>query len=157
LQFALADCEITALTGLFQRSFKALRQAPVHVEHGSGDKQGDQHTDQAGVSLDILWDAIKQSVGDSFVARHDAPSIFAGHYDPSFTLGLCLKDLVLCEALAEAGGVPIPIGKTVHQRFQLAAETYGDEAGELHVAKLLEEATGTDLRLDGDFTPHWEA
>ena len=112
---------------------------------------------QAGVSLDVLWDAIKQSVGDSFVARHDAPSIFAGHYDPSFSLGLCLKDLGLCAALAEAGGVPIPIGETVHQRFRLAAETYGDEAGELHVAKLLEEAAGTDLRLDGDFTPHWEA
>ena len=36
-----------------------------------------------GVELPVLWDAIKDSVGDSFVARHDAPSIFAGHYDPS--------------------------------------------------------------------------
>ena len=31
-----------------------------------------------GVELGTLWEAIKNSVGDSFVARHDAPSIFAG-------------------------------------------------------------------------------
>lgn len=111
---------------------------------------------QAGVSLDVLWDAIKDSVGDSFVARHDAPSIFAGHYDPSFTLALCLKDLALCDTLARRGGVPTPIGDAVADRFRQAAAAYGEQAGELHVAKLLEEAAGTDLRLDGDFTPHWQ-
>lgn len=111
---------------------------------------------QAGVSLEVLWDAIKRSVGDSFVARHDIPSIFAGHYDPSFSLGLCLKDLGLCEQLAATGGVPTPIGDVVQRRFQLAAETYGEQAGELHVAKLLEDATGTSLQLELDFTPHWE-
>lgn len=29
-----------------------------------------------GVELRVLWSAIKNSVGDSFVVRHDAPSIF---------------------------------------------------------------------------------
>lgn len=111
---------------------------------------------QAGVSLDVLWEAIKDSVGDSFVARHDAPSIFAGHYDPSFTLALCLKDLVLCGALARRGGVPTPIGDVVADRFRKASAAYGEQAGELHVAKLLEDAAGTDLRLEGDFTPHWQ-
>jgi len=112
---------------------------------------------QAGVSLDVLWDAIKRSVGDSFVARHDAPSIFAGHYDPSFTLALCLKDLALCDDLAQRHGVPTPVGNTVTDRFREAADRYGEHSGELHVAKLLEDAVETDLRLDGDFTPHWEA
>jgi len=111
---------------------------------------------QAGVSLEVLWDAIKSSVGDSFVARHDAPSIFAGHYDPSFSLALCLKDLALCDDLARRCGVPTPVGDTVADRFQQAADRYGEQSGELHVAKLLEDAVGTDLRLEGDFTPHWE-
>ena len=53
-----------------------------------------------GVDLAVLYDAIQDSVGDSFVARHDAPSIFAGHYDPSFTLDLCLKDLGLISELS---------------------------------------------------------
>ncbi|WP_034797734.1 NAD(P)-dependent oxidoreductase [Hyphomonas beringensis] len=112
---------------------------------------------RAGVPLDVLWDAIKDSVGDSFVARHDAPSIFAGHYDPSFSLDLCLKDLRLCAALAERGGVPIPIGSRVHERFAAAAEAYGGGSGELHVAKLIEDAVGDDLRLEGDWPLHWEA
>ena len=30
-----------------------------------------------GVTIDVLWEALKNSVGDSFVVRHDAPSIFA--------------------------------------------------------------------------------
>ena len=112
---------------------------------------------QAGVSLDVLWDAIKSSVGDSFVAHHDVPSIFAGHYDPSFTLGLCLKDIALCRDLAERHGVPTPIGQVVADRFQRAADTFGEQAGELHVAKLLEDEVGTQLRLDLDDVPHWEA
>jgi 3-hydroxyisobutyrate dehydrogenase-like beta-hydroxyacid dehydrogenase len=111
---------------------------------------------KAGVSLDVLWDAIKNSVGDSFVARHDAPSIFAGHYDPSFSLALCLKDLGLCEDLAQRHDVPTPIGDTVSSRFREAAARYGEQAGELHVAKLLEDAADSDLRMDGEFTPHWE-
>jgi 3-hydroxyisobutyrate dehydrogenase len=44
---------------------------------------------KAGVELPVLWEAMKNSVADNFVIRHDAPSIFAGHYDPSFTLDLC--------------------------------------------------------------------
>jgi 3-hydroxyisobutyrate dehydrogenase len=111
---------------------------------------------QAGVPLDVLWDAVKRSVGDSFVARHDVPSIFAGHYDPSFTLGLCVKDIGLCENLAKQGGVPTPIGNKVAEQFRLAAETYGEHAAELHVAKLIEDEVGTELRLQGDFKPHWE-
>ena len=112
---------------------------------------------RAGVPLDVLWDAIKDSVGDSFVARHDAPSIFAGHYDPSFSLDLCVKDLRLCRELAARGNVPIPIGTIVGERFALAAETYGGSAAELHVAKLIEDEVGEDLRLEGDWALHWEA
>ena len=112
---------------------------------------------QAGVPLDILWDAIKRSVGDSFVAQHDVPSIFSGHYDPSFTLGLCVKDIGLCESLAKQGSVPTPIGSKVAEQFRLAADTYGEDAAELNVARLIEEEVGTDLRLEGDFALHWEA
>ena len=33
---------------------------------------------QAGIDLETLWDAIKSSVGNSFVVEHDVPSIFRG-------------------------------------------------------------------------------
>ncbi len=119
---------------------------------GEGFAVGMQH----GVELDVLWDAIKDSVGDSFVARHDAPSIFAGHYDPSFSLDLCLKDLGLIQELAAPIGGELPMTDAAQGAFKVAAERYGADQGELHVAKRIEDDADLSFRLDGDWTPHWE-
>ena len=110
-----------------------------------------------GVELDVLWDAIKDSVGDSFVARHDAPSIFAGHYDPSFTLDLCMKDLGLTMELSENVGTDLPMTEQAQATFARATERYGADVGELHVAKRIEDDAQLSFRLDGDWVPHWEA
>ena len=111
---------------------------------------------KGGVATDVLWEAIKSSVGDSFVARHDAPSIFAGHYDPSFSLDLCLKDLRLIAALADDLEVPVKLVVLARALYGAAKELYGGAAGELHVVRRLEDETETSLRLDGDWTPPWE-
>jgi 3-hydroxyisobutyrate dehydrogenase-like beta-hydroxyacid dehydrogenase len=109
-----------------------------------------------GVELDVLWDAIKDSVADSFVARHDAPSIFAGHYDPSFPLHLCLKDLGLTMELAAEVGTDLPMTERARDTFERAGERYGTDAGELHVARRIEDDAGLSFRLDGEWVPHWE-
>ena len=110
-----------------------------------------------GVELDVLWDAIKDSVGDSFVARHDAPSIFAGHYDPSFTLDLCMKDLGLTMELGENVTTDLPMTQRAYETFDRATQRYGPDVGELHVAKRIEDDAQLSFRLDGDWVPHWEA
>lgn len=109
-----------------------------------------------GVDLDTLWYAIKESVGDSFVARHDAPSIFAGHYDPSFTLELCLKDLGLIQELAGTVRASLNMTDAAAEVFSAAADRYGADQGELHVAKRIEDDSGLTMRLSGDWVPHWE-
>lgn len=109
-----------------------------------------------GVELPVLYDAICDSVGDSFVARHDAPSIFAGHYDPSFTLDLCLKDLGLLRELGDAVGAELPLTEAAHAVFDDAGERYGRDVGELHVAKRLEDDAGLSFRLPGDWVPPWD-
>lgn len=109
-----------------------------------------------GVDLGTLWHAIKESVGDSFVARHDAPSIFAGHYDPSFSLDLCLKDLGLLAELNAEVGTDLPMTAAAHDTFQRAADRYGADVGELHVARRIEDDAELSMRLDGDWVPHWE-
>ncbi|NCZ89615.1 MAG: hypothetical protein EBY93_01615 [Actinobacteria bacterium] len=110
----------------------------------------------ASVELGTLWQAILASVGDSFVARHDAPSIFAGHYDPSFSLGLCMKDLGLIGELSERVAAELPMTRAATSAFQSALERYGPDAAELHVARRIEDDAGISLRLDGDWTPPWE-
>ena len=110
-----------------------------------------------GVELSELWEAITASVGDSFVARHDAPSIFAGHYDPSFSLELCLKDLGLLAELESAVGANLPMTAAARSAFARAAQRYGADAPELSVARRIEDDADLSLRLDGDWVPHWEA
>lgn len=110
-----------------------------------------------GVELEVLYRAIRESVGDSFVARHDAPSIFAGHYDPSFTLDLCLKDLGLLDELQRDLATPLPMTEAAHAVFADAGERYGRDVGELHVAKRLEDDLGLSFRLEGDWAAPWEA
>ena len=40
--------------------------------------------------------------------------------------------------------------------FQQAADRYGSDVGELHVAKQIEDDAQLSFRLDGDWTPPWE-
>ena len=110
-----------------------------------------------GVDLSVLWDAIKDSVGDSFVARHDAPSIFAGHYDPSFSLDLCLKDLNLIQSLSSQVKTELPMTKTANSVFEKAADQYGRDVGEMNVTRILEDQSGLSFRLEGEWTPPWES
>lgn len=101
---------------------------------------------KAGIPLEVVWEALKTSAGNSWVVQHDVPSIFAGHYDPSFSLALCCKDLALIQQIAADQGHSCPMTTAAQQRFEVARSVYGDDAGELHVAKLLEEAAGLLLR-----------
>lgn len=119
---------------------------------GEGFALGVRH----GVDLEVLWSAIRQSVGDSFVAAHDAPSIFAGHYDPSFTLDLCLKDLRLIQSLQNSLTADLPLTEAARAAFTLAADRYGTQAAELHVARRIEDDANLSFRLPGDWTPPWE-
>jgi 3-hydroxyisobutyrate dehydrogenase-like beta-hydroxyacid dehydrogenase len=112
---------------------------------------------KAGVELTVLWNALKNSVGDTFVARHDVPSIFAGHYDPSFTLDLCCKDLGLIAGLIEQTGTETHITDVARERFEAARAAFGGDRAELLVCKLVEDASGVDLRVEGDWPRHWEA
>ena len=101
---------------------------------------------KAGIPLHTVWEAIKSSAGNSWVAEHDVPSIFAGHYDPSFSLALCCKDLGLINQIAKNQGYELPMGSKAQALFQEAMQTYGPDAAELHVVKLLEERVGHLLR-----------
>lgn len=73
------------------------------------------------------------------------------------SLGLCAKDISLCENLAKQEGVPTPIGPKVAEQFRLAAAAYGEQTAQLYAVKLIEDEAGAELRLQGGFTPHWEA
>ncbi|MCF8148984.1 MAG: NAD(P)-dependent oxidoreductase, partial [Sulfuritalea sp.] len=110
----------------------------------------------AGIEPAVWWSAMKGGAAESFVMQHDVPSIFAGHYDPSFRLELCLKDLALIDELVQQMGTRNELTRATHQRFELAQERYGKAAGEMTVCKVIEDDAGINLRVAGDWTPPWE-
>jgi 3-hydroxyisobutyrate dehydrogenase-like beta-hydroxyacid dehydrogenase len=110
---------------------------------------------KAGIPLDVVSEAIQSSAGNSWVAKHDIPSIFAGHYDPSFSLALCCKDLGLINDIARQQGYELTMGALAQSVFEKARAQYGDSAAELHVVRLVEEKASLLLR-----PPHgvaWDA
>ncbi|MES0885224.1 NAD(P)-dependent oxidoreductase [Roseibium sp. SCP14] len=111
---------------------------------------------KSGVDLRSAWDALKIGASESWCLHHDAPSVFAGHYDPSFTLDLCQKDLDLIVSACDTAGTAAPMTRLVRDRFELARVTYGGDKGELHVVKLEEDAADISLQLEGNWVPHWE-
>ena len=66
----------------------------------------------------------------------------------SFTLALACKDLGLAVDLARQTGVPAELSALVEQIYRRARAQYGDAGGEMLPIKLLEDLTGTPLRID---------
>lgn len=110
----------------------------------------------AGLDPKVWWDVMKGGAADSFVLQHDVPSIFAGHYDPSFPIKLCLKDLGLIKELMDEVGTRSELTDATHDRFKEAAARYGLDAGEMTVCKVIEDDAGIDLRVAGDWLAPWE-
>jgi len=110
----------------------------------------------AGLEPDVWWAAMKGGAADSFVMQHDVPSIFAGHYDPSFPLALCLKDLGLIEGLMNEVGTRSELTRATHDRFKEAASRYGKDAGEMTVCKVIEDDAVVELRVAGSWVAPWE-
>ena len=111
---------------------------------------------KAGLEPELWWKVMKGGAADSFVLQHDDPSIFSGHYDPSFRLELALKDLDLIQDLIKEYGTRSELTQACHERFQEAANRYGDEAGEMTVCKLIEEDANINLRVKGNWIAPWD-
>ncbi len=110
----------------------------------------------AGLDPLTWWEVMKGGAADSFVLSHDVPSIFAGHYDPSFPIALCLKDLSLIRELLDRTGTTSTLTDATHERFREAGRRYGMGAGEMTVCKVIEDDAGVDLRVAGDWVKPWE-
>ena len=107
----------------------------------------------AGLELGVLFEAIKASCANSFVAETEGPQILNGSYDYGFTIALQAKDAHLAYELGREVGVPLEMGGLVEQIIQRARRRYGDEAWSTQIVKLLEDDLGVELRASGYDTP----
>ena len=99
-----------------------------------------------GVDPEVLARVIPQSAGGSWVAEHDLANLLAGDDDTSFTLALCCKDLRLISELASEVAYGASLATVARSWFERALESYGPHAGELAVARLVEEDARVSIR-----------
>jgi 3-hydroxyisobutyrate dehydrogenase len=103
----------------------------------------------AGVDLATLRRCLLASPAASNFLSRDVLSVLRdGDYDESFALALACKDLGLAVDLARDVGVPVEVSAVVEQIYRRARAQYGDAGGEMLPIRLLEDLTGTPLRID---------
>ncbi len=104
---------------------------------------------RGGLDLGQAWRAIAASSGSSFVHETEGQLILNGSYDIAFTMDLALKDLGFAMTFGKEFGVPLDLASMTNQTFVKGKAAYGGAAHSTQIAKLLEDALGTDLRAEG--------
>ncbi|NJM30915.1 MAG: NAD(P)-dependent oxidoreductase [Rhizobiales bacterium] len=104
---------------------------------------------RGGLDLAQAWAAIAASSGTSFVHETEGQLILNGSYDIAFTMDLALKDLGFALGFGKEFGVPLDLATLTQQTFLRGKSAYGGSAQSTQIAKLLEDALGTDLRAPG--------
>ena len=103
---------------------------------------------RAGVDAATLHRSLLASAATSHFLERDVLSVLErGDFDDSFALALACKDLGLAVDLARQTGVPAEMSAMVEQIYRRARAQYGDQGGQLLPMKLLEDLTGTPVRL----------
>lgn len=104
---------------------------------------------RGGLDLRKAYEAICASSGSSREFEDWAPVILNGTLNTGFTLDLGCKDLGFVMNLGRELGVPLKLAGLVDQLFLEAREKHGGDAWTPNVIKMMEDATGVELRADG--------
>lgn len=102
---------------------------------------------KAGLDARVLIDIINASSGRNSASVDKFPrTILPGTFDFGFATGLSYKDVRLCVDEAETMGVPMVVGAAVRQMLAVTKARFGADSDFTHVAKLLEEWAGVEIR-----------
>jgi 3-hydroxyisobutyrate dehydrogenase-like beta-hydroxyacid dehydrogenase len=101
------------------------------------------------LDLAQAYHAICASSGTSFVHETESQLVLNGSYDIGFTMDLALKDLGFALAMGKEFGAPLDLATRVNAIFEEGKAAYGGGTWSTMIVKLLEDATGTDLRAPG--------
>ena len=104
---------------------------------------------RGGLDLGQAYHAIVASSGTSFVHETESQLVLNGSYDIGFTMDLALKDLGFALRMGEEFGAPLDLATRVKAIFDEGKAAYGGDAWSTMIVRLLEDATGTDLRAEG--------
>jgi 3-hydroxyisobutyrate dehydrogenase len=103
------------------------------------------------LDLNMVYDGIRISSGNSFVHETESQVILNGSRDISFTMDLVIKDVGLFDSMARELGVPLEVSPLVLDIFKDGQRRYGPRELSPNIIRRLEEAC--DVRVLGEGFP----
>ncbi|MGO9802737.1 MAG: NAD(P)-dependent oxidoreductase [Steroidobacteraceae bacterium] len=103
----------------------------------------------AGLDLNMTYEGIRISSGNSFVHETESQVILNGSRDINFTMDLVIKDVGLFDTLAREQGVPLELSPLVLGLFADGARRYGPREHSPNIIRRLEEACGVSVLGEG--------
>jgi 3-hydroxyisobutyrate dehydrogenase len=103
----------------------------------------------ADMDLNVAFEAMRISSGNSFVHETESQVILNGSRDISFTMDLVAKDIGLFQDIADRAGVPLEMNPLMIKIFQDGIDRYGPRELSPNIIRRLEDATGLDITAPG--------
>ena len=104
---------------------------------------------KAGMDLNVAYEAIRISSGNSFVHETESQVILNGSRDINFTMDLVSKDIGLFQAVADRAGVELEINPLMIRIFKDGEARYGSREFSPNIIRRLEEACGAEVLAPG--------
>jgi 3-hydroxyisobutyrate dehydrogenase len=105
-----------------------------------------------GMDMNVTYEAIKASSGNSFVHETESQVILNGSRDISFTMDLVSKDVGIFNELAQRKGLDLEIAPLIVEIFKDGENRYGSRELSPNIIKRLEEAANVKV-LGRGFPP----
>jgi len=98
-----------------------------------------------GMDMNVAYEAIKVSSGNSFVHETESQVILNGSRDISFTMDLVSKDVGIFNELAKRKGLDLEIAPLIVDIFNDGEKRYGSRELSPNIIKRLEEAADVEV------------
>ena len=102
-----------------------------------------------GMDMNVAYEAIKISSGNSFVHETESQLILNGSREIDFTMDLVIKDVGLFQRIAEQAGVPVEMSPMLLGIFNDGVSRYGEREWSTNIIKRLEDKTDQQVHADG--------
>ena len=98
-----------------------------------------------GMDMNVTYEAIKASSGNSFVHETESQVILNGSRDISFTMDLVSKDVGIFNELAQRQGLDLEIAPLIVDIFKDGERRFGSRELSPNIIKRLEEAVSVEV------------
>ena len=102
-----------------------------------------------GMDMNVTYEAIKASSGNSFVHETESQVILNGSRDISFTMDLVSKDVGIFNELAKRKGLDLEIAPLIVNIFKDGEKRYGSRELSPNIIKRLEERADVEVLGEG--------